>query len=62
MGYGMVKFIEKEVMDMVDFDEYCYYVAGLVGIGLFNLWGVSKMESVEFVGEEKFLNVMGLFL
>ena len=49
----MAKFIEKEVMDMADFDEYCHYVAGLVGIGLSNLWGVSKMESAEFVGEEK---------
>ena len=62
MGHGMAKFIEKEVMDMADFDEYCHYVAGLVGIGLSNLWGVSKMESAEFVGEEKLSNAMGLFL
>ena len=62
MGAGMAKFIEKEVMDMADFDEYCHYVAGLVGIGLSNLWGVSKMESEEFIGEEKLSNAMGLFL
>jgi farnesyl-diphosphate farnesyltransferase len=62
MGHGMAKFIEKEVMDMEDFDEYCHYVAGLVGIGLSNLWGASKMESKEFMGEEKLSNAMGLFL
>lgn len=62
MGAGMAKFIEKEVMDMSDFDEYCHYVAGLVGIGLSNLWGASKMESEEFIGEEKLSNAMGLFL
>jgi len=62
MGHGMAKFIEKEVMDMADFDEYCHYVAGLVGIGLSNLWGASEMESKEFIGEEKLSNAMGLFL
>jgi farnesyl-diphosphate farnesyltransferase len=62
MGAGMAKFIEKEVMTMEDFDEYCHYVAGLVGIGLSNLWGASKMESKEFIGEEKLSNAMGLFL
>ena len=62
MGNGMAKFIEKEVMDMADFDEYCHYVAGLVGIGLSNLWGVSEMESKDFICEEKLSNSMGLFL
>lgn len=62
MGAGMAKFIEKEVITMEDFDEYCHYVAGLVGIGLSNLWGTSKMESTEFIGEEKLSNAMGLFL
>ena len=34
MGAGMAEFIEKEVESVDDFDTYCHYVAGLVGIGL----------------------------
>ena len=34
MGAGMAKFIEKEVETCKEFDEYCHYVAGLVGVGL----------------------------
>ena len=35
MGAGMADFIEKEGVDTVaDYDLYCHYVAGLVGIGL----------------------------
>ena len=34
MGEGMADFIEKEVLTIADYDLYCHYVAGLVGIGL----------------------------
>ena len=34
MGEGMAEFIEKEVISVKDYDLYCHYVAGLVGIGL----------------------------
>ena len=34
MGAGMAEFIEREVEAIEDFDTYCHYVAGLVGIGL----------------------------
>ena len=34
MGDGMADFIEKEVLTVRDYDLYCHYVAGLVGIGL----------------------------
>lgn len=34
MGAGMAEFIEREVETVEDFDTYCHYVAGLVGIGL----------------------------
>ena len=30
----MADFIEKEVLTVRDYDLYCHYVAGLVGIGL----------------------------
>ena len=34
MGEGMADFIESEVLTVEDYDLYCHYVAGLVGIGL----------------------------
>lgn len=34
MGEGMADFIEKDVLTIADYDLYCHYVAGLVGIGL----------------------------
>lgn len=32
--------------------RYCHYVAGLVGIGLSDLWAASGLEGQEFAGEE----------
>lgn len=34
MGAGMAEFIEREVESLRDYDLYCHYVAGLVGLGL----------------------------
>ena len=34
MGHGMAEFIESDVLSVADYDRYCHYVAGLVGIGL----------------------------
>lgn len=34
MGHGMAEFIEADVLSVEDYDRYCHYVAGLVGIGL----------------------------
>jgi Squalene/phytoene synthase len=33
-------------------NRYCHYVAGLVGIGLSDLWAASGLEGQEFAGEE----------
>ena len=30
----MAEFIEREVLTVKDYDLYCHFVAGLVGIGL----------------------------
>ncbi|PIK37953.1 putative squalene synthase [Apostichopus japonicus] len=62
MGHGMSEFIEKEVVTMADWDLYCHYVAGLVGIGLSRLFSASSLEDA-IVGEDTELaNSMGLFL
>ncbi|XP_077990263.1 squalene synthase-like [Glandiceps talaboti] len=62
MGVGMTVFMEREVMTNADWNEYCHYVAGLVGIGLSKLFSASQFED-EVIGEDTELsNSMGLFL
>lgn len=62
MGKGMSNFIKREVVTLDDWDEYCHYVAGLVGIGLSNLWASSLLEDKRFAEMEDLSNSMGLFL
>ncbi|KAL8556191.1 hypothetical protein ACS0TY_003834 [Phlomoides rotata] len=59
MGAGMAKFISKEVETVDDYDEYCHYVAGLVGLGLSKLFHASGKEDM---ATEHLSNSMGLFL
>nr|AYP73108.1 squalene synthase [Chimonanthus zhejiangensis] len=59
MGAGMAKFICKEVETIDDYDEYCHYVAGLVGLGLSKLFYASKLEDM---APDSLSNSMGLFL
>ncbi|KAI4375683.1 hypothetical protein MLD38_013524 [Melastoma candidum] len=59
MGAGMAKFICKEVETTEDYDEYCHYVAGLVGLGLSKLFHASKLEDM---ASDELSNSMGLFL
>ncbi|KAI3653515.1 hypothetical protein MP228_001462 [Amoeboaphelidium protococcarum] len=44
MGFGMAQFANKRVQSVADYDLYCHYVAGLVGIGLSKLFVASGME------------------
>ncbi|XP_054787011.1 squalene synthase 2-like [Prosopis cineraria] len=59
MGAGMAKFICKEVETIDDYDEYCHYVAGLVGLGLSKLFYASGLEDL---APDDLSNSMGLFL
>ncbi|GAV62379.1 SQS_PSY domain-containing protein [Cephalotus follicularis] len=59
MGAGMAKFICKEVETIDDYDEYCHYVAGLVGLGLSKLFHASGLEDL---APDFLSNSMGLFL
>nr|ADD54645.1 squalene synthase [Bruguiera gymnorhiza] len=59
MGAGMAKFISKEVETIDDYDEYCHYVAGLVGLGLSKLFHASQLEDL---APDDLSNSMGLFL
>ncbi|XP_023662822.1 squalene synthase isoform X1 [Paramormyrops kingsleyae] len=62
MGIGMAEFLEKKVGSMKDWDEYCHYVAGLVGIGLSRLFSASRLEDPEIGRDTELANSMGLFL
>lgn len=62
MGNGMADFIPKEVKTVKEYNLYCHYVAGLVGIGLSQLFASSGLESKEFFKLDDTANEMGLFL
>ncbi|GBF87650.1 squalene synthase [Raphidocelis subcapitata] len=63
MGEGMAEFIQQdEVASVQQYDLYCHYVAGLVGIGLSQMFASSGLESSFFAKNEGLSNHMGLFL
>jgi len=62
MGNGMADYASRKVVTLTDYDDYCYYVAGLVGIGLSNLFYASGLESHELGENFDLANSMGLLL
>eukprot|EP00177_Eucheuma_denticulatum_P007465 GFKZ01013588.1.p1 GENE.GFKZ01013588.1~~GFKZ01013588.1.p1 ORF type:complete len:543 (-),score=68.96 GFKZ01013588.1:1704-3164(-) len=63
MGAGMAEHIEDVSCDTVaDYDLYCHYVAGLVGVGLSNIFALSGCEEPAFAQRTELSNSMGLFL
>lgn len=62
MGNGMADFITADVISVEQYDLYCHYVAGLVGIGLSQLFASSGLEDKSFHTAEASANNMGLFL
>lgn len=62
MGDGMADFIELEVSSVEDYNLYCHHVAGLVGIGLSQIFSASEIESKAIQQEVELANSMGLFL
>eukprot|EP00270_Netrium_digitus_P002873 TRINITY_DN13246_c0_g1_i5.p1 TRINITY_DN13246_c0_g1~~TRINITY_DN13246_c0_g1_i5.p1 ORF type:complete len:405 (+),score=80.85 TRINITY_DN13246_c0_g1_i5:168-1382(+) len=59
MGQGMAKFVQQEVRTVAEYDEYCFYVAGLTGYGLSDLFHASNLEKNM---PRHLANSMGLFL
>ncbi|MEM7549258.1 MAG: squalene synthase [Bacteroidota bacterium] len=62
MGEGMCEFLDKEVKTVEEYDRYCYYVAGLVGVGLSRLFVEAGIENEEVQANEDLSISMGLFL
>ena len=44
MGHGMAEFSQRRVVTKEDYDLYGHYVAGLVGVGLSELFAASGLE------------------
>lgn len=62
MGYGMSEFLTKGVSNEEEWNLYCHYVAGLVGIGLSAIFSASNLENPNMAKREDLSNSMGLFL
>ncbi|KAI9598758.1 isoprenoid synthase domain-containing protein [Syncephalis fuscata] len=62
MGHGMAEFCTRRVVNKEDYDLYCHYVAGLVGIGLSELFSASELEDPIFAEKTNLSNSMGLLL
>jgi len=63
MGEGMAEHIrDVECNTIQDYDLYCHYVAGLVGVGLSRMFSESGRESATVARREDLSNSMGLFL
>lgn len=62
MGEGMTVYLYTSPLTMSDWDEYCHYVAGLVGIGLSRLFSASHLEDKIVGYDTRLANSMGLFL
>lgn len=62
MGDGMADFITQEVESVEQYNLYCHYVAGLVGIGLSQLFAASKLEDDTLTQADSLSNHMALLL
>ncbi|KAF9350983.1 bifunctional farnesyl-diphosphate farnesyltransferase/squalene synthase [Mortierella sp. NVP85] len=64
MGEGMAHYATAGIhVDTIeDYDKYCHYVAGLVGLGLSEMFSASGFESPLVAKRKDLSNSMGLFL
>ncbi|XP_054432017.1 squalene synthase isoform X2 [Pteronotus mesoamericanus] len=62
MGSGMAEYVVKQVTSVQELEEYCHHVAGLVGIGVSQLFVASELEDPLVSEDQKCANSLGLFL
>lgn len=56
MSEGMIKYLNHNIVSINDYNEYCFYVAGLVGIGLSKLFVSSGLENNIDLTDEVFID------
>lgn len=69
MGHGMADYASKlqsgviyNVDTIESYNQYCFYVAGLVGLGLCQIYGASGLEDNTLENDKRLWNAMGMFL
>jgi len=62
MGQGMSQYLDREITTIDDYNLYCHYVAGLVGVGLTRIFALSGLEKEDLSNDPELSNSMGLFL
>ncbi len=64
MGQGMSELLDSPIKSIQDWDKYCYFAAGIVGIGLSRMWVASGLESKNLLSKafRTKSSEMGLFL
>ncbi|XP_063297683.1 squalene synthase-like [Pelobates fuscus] len=62
MGVGLAEFLEKEVESLKDWEQYCHYAGGLVGIALSRLFSASELEDPIVGQDTQLANSMTIFL
>lgn len=62
MAEGMMKYGAQEIISYKDWDHYCYYVAGIVGKGLTQLFINANVDHALNENSEAWAIDMGLFL
>eukprot|EP00668_Euglena_longa_P042574 GGOE01056354.1.p1 GENE.GGOE01056354.1~~GGOE01056354.1.p1 ORF type:complete len:442 (-),score=138.72 GGOE01056354.1:96-1400(-) len=64
MGEGMAESVQRtqQIQTVEEYEQYCHYVAGLVGHGLTRIFAASGLESPSLVENLDIANSMGLFL
>jgi farnesyl-diphosphate farnesyltransferase len=66
MATGMAEFVDQDLgqgtKDIIEYNRYCHFVAGLVGEGLSRLFASSQLEASSLAMEVTLSDQMGLFL
>ncbi|CAM9145188.1 unnamed protein product, partial [Laminaria digitata] len=66
MGAGMAEFVSKDLgqgtVTTAEYNQYCHFVAGLVGDGLTRLFAATGIEGPKILLAPQLANSMGLFL
>jgi farnesyl-diphosphate farnesyltransferase len=59
MGAGIVKYLTAKIDSLADYNEYCHFTAGLMGLGLSRLFYTAGIEQFT---PDYLSNAMGLFV
>ncbi|KAM8953277.1 squalene synthase-like [Pelodytes ibericus] len=62
VGLGLAEFVQQKMDSLKEWDKYCHYSSGLMGIGLSRLFSALELEDPIVGQDTRLSNSMGLFL